>query len=357
MRGEDQQTGDLFWYVNIERRLRGDHPLRAIREIVNETLGELSSDFEAMYARGMGRPSIAPERLLRAMLCQALYSIRSGRQLMERLAFDLLFRWFVGLSADEEAWDASTFSKNRERLLEGKIAERFLGAILAHPGVKRLLSTQHFSVDGTLIEAWAGMKSFQTKDKEQDDRGHGHSSDFRGEKRSNSTHASTTDPEARLYRKGKGKPAQLCYMGHVLMENRNGLAVAACLTQATGTAEREAAPGMMDSAPIQKGATLGADKAYHAWTFKQALRNKGFVPHAALRSETGWGGLKIIPPEGYEASQRARKRIEEIFGWVKTIAGLAKTKFRGQRRGAQNFNLAIAAYNLIRLPKLLAIAA
>jgi transposase len=318
--------------------------------VVNETLDALSGDFQAMYAKGVGRPSIPPERLLRAMLCQAFYSIRSERQLMERLEFDLLFRWFVGVSADEPVWDASTFSKNRERLLEGEIAGKFLAAILANSKVKRLLSTQHFSVDGTLIEAWAGMKSFQPKDKAPTDRDGG---DFRGDKRSNATHASMTDPEARLYRKGKGKPAQLCYMGHVLMENRNGLAIAARVTHANGTAEREAALAMIDAARLRQGATLGADKAYHAWRFRQALKDKGCIPHTALRSGTGWGGARIIPPPGYETSQRIRKRIEEIFGWVKTVAGLAKTKFRGQRRVAQSFDFAVAAYNLIRLPKLL----
>lgn len=272
---------------------------------------------------------------------------------MERLEFDLLFRWFVGLSADEPAWDASTFSKNRERLLAGQIAAQFLYAVINSRRVKRLLSTQHFSVDGTLIEAWAGMKSFQPSNRDRRGSDGNAPDDFRGEKRSNATHVSMTDCDARLYRKGKGKPAQLCYMGHILMENRNGLAVATRLTQASGTAEREAALAMVDGAGLNAGSTLGADKAYNAWPFKQALKDRHLVPHMASRSDTGWGGVKIIPPPGYEASQRVRKRIEQIFGWVKTIGRLAKTKFRGRGRIALAFDLAVSAVNLIRLPKLL----
>jgi transposase len=318
--------------------------------LVDEALAVLSPAFSAIYDERTGRPSIPPERLLRAMLLQAFYSVRSERQLMERLEFDLLFRWFVGLTADEPAWDASSFSKNRERLLNGQIAAKFFAAVLDNPRVKRLLSTEHFSVDGTLIDAWAGMRSFQPKDGGNGGRRDG---DFRGDRRLNSTHVSTTDADARLYRKGKGKPAQLCYMGHVLMENRNGLAVAAHLTLASGTAEREAALTMVDHAQLAPGATLGADKAYHAWRFRQALRERGYVPHTALRSNTGWGGIPIVPPPGYHVSQRVRKRIEEIFGWVKGVAGQAKTKFRGRLRVAQGFQLAVTAYNLIRIPKLL----
>jgi len=352
MRGRDGASGTLFSYVGIESRLRGDHPLRGIRELVDEALTVLNPAFAAIYAEGVGRPSIPPERLLRAMLLQAFYSVRSERQLMERLEFDLLFRWFVGLDPDEPAWDASTFSKNRDRLLAGEIATRFFTAVMDSVRVKRLLSNQHFSVDGTLIDAWAGMRSFQPKAASQEgpQRRNGN---FRGERRLNATHVSTTDPDARLYRKGKGKPAQLCYMGHVLMENRNGLAVAAHLTLASGTAEREAALAMVDQAQLAPGATLGADKAYHAWRFRQALRERGYVPHTALRSETGWGGTRIVPPPGYATSQRIRKRIEEVFGWVKAIGGQAKTKFRGRSRVAQGFQIAVAAYNLLRIPKLL----
>ena len=242
-------------------------------------------------------------------------------------------------------------------MLEGEIARKFLVAVLAGRRVKQLLSNDHFSVDGTLIEAWAGTKSFRPKDADDDHKssggGRNNERDFHGEKWSNKTHASTTDPDARLYRKGRGKPAQLCYMGHVLMENRHGLAVAADLTHANGTAERQAALAMISRLPLKVGATLGADKAYNAWTFKRDLQSHGVVPHIALRSETGWGGARIIPPDGYDKSQRIRKRIEEIFGWIKTTGGYAKTKFRGRRRVAQGFDLAVAAYNLIRLPKLL----
>lgn len=257
MRGEDRRSGELFSYVDIEARIRPDHPLRTIRSLVNETLEALSGDFAELYTDRLGRPSIPPERLLRAMLLQAFYTVRSERQLMERLEFDLLFRWFVGLSADEPAWDASSFSKNRERLLGGDIAGKFLGAVISHPWVKRLLSTQHFSVDGTLIEAWAGMKSFQPKDQDPNGPGASGSDDFHGQKRSNATHSSTTDPYARLYRKGRGKPAQLCYMGHVLMENRNGLAVAAQVTPANGFAEREVALTMVNAAGCSRRQHLG----------------------------------------------------------------------------------------------------
>ena len=305
MRGRERASGALFSYVGIESRLRGDHPLRVVRAFVDEALAVLNPAFAAIYAEGVGRPSIPPERLLRAMLLQAFYSVRSERQLMERLEFDLLFRWFVGLDGDEPAWDASTFSKNRDRLLAGEIASKFFAAVMGNTRIKHLLSTQHFSVDGTLIDAWAGMRSFQPRDENQDGPRR-RDGDFRGERRLNATHASTTDPEARLYRKGKGKPAQLCYMGHVLMENRNGLAVAALVTQATGTAEREAALAMVDQANLAAGASLGADTAYNAWRFRQALRERGYVPHTALRSETGWGGARIVPPPGYATSQRIR---------------------------------------------------
>lgn len=364
MRGEDRMTAQLFSYVNIEDRVAADHPLRQIRTLVNDALKALDADFAVLYAQQLGRPSIAPERLLRAMLLQAIYSIRSERQLMERLEFDLLFRWFVGLGADEPAWDASTFSKNRDRLLDGDIAAKFLMTVLSLRRVKRLLSREHFSVDGTLIEAWASTKSFRAKDapdRGDDDSGpqppsggRNASRDFHGQTWSNQTHASTTDPDARLYRKGRGKPAQLCYMGHVLMENRQGLAVATHLSRATGTAEREAALAMVQKRRLKRGATLGADKGYNASSFKQDLQAAGLVPHVALKSDTGWGGLPITPPPGYDISQRIRKRIEEIFGWVKTVGGYAKTRFRGQRRVAQGFNIAVAAYNLVRLPKLLA---
>ena len=285
MRGGDEQTGELFSYVNFEKRVRSDHPLRAIRGLVNEALVALEQEFAALYAP-IGRPSIPPEKLLRAMLLQAFYSIRSERQLMERLEFDLLFRWFVGIGVDDAAWAHSVFSKNRERLLEGDVAAKLLSAVLAHPRVKRLLSTDHFSVDGTLIEAWASMKSFKPKDGSDeppaDGDGRNREADFRGEKRSNDTHASTTDPEARLYRKGPGKEAKLCFMGHALMENRNGLVVDACLTPADGHAERVAALHMIEPhADRPQAITLGADKAYDAEDFVNELRSMKVTPHVA----------------------------------------------------------------------------
>src|ERR687897_493606 len=267
MRGSDQRSGSLFSYVDLESRVRGDHPLRPIREIVNGALSALSADFEAIYAAGIGRPSIPPERLLRALLTQAFYGIRSERQIMERLEYDLLFRWFVGLGVDDAAWDQTTFGKNRDRLLAGDVAHKFLAAVLAHPRGKRLLSTEHFSVDGTLIEAWASMKSFRPKDGADDPPadggGRNPEANFRGEKRSNQTHVSSTDPEARLYRKGDGKEAKLCFMGHALMENRSGLVVGACLTRADGHAERVAARALIEPySDRSRAITLGADKAF-----------------------------------------------------------------------------------------------
>src|SRR5882724_1783210 len=285
MRGSDERAGALFSYVDLEARVRGAHPLRPIREVANAALKDLSDDFASLYT-DFGRPSIAPEKLLRAMLLQAFYGIRSERQLMERLEFDLLFRWFVGLGVDDPVWDHSTFSKNRDRLLEGKIAAKFLSAVLAQPRVKRLLSSDHFSVDGTLIEAWASIKSFRRKDGgDNDSEGPGRNAerDFHKERRSNETHQSTTDPQARLYRKGDGQPAKLCYMGHALMENRHGLAVGGAVSQATGTAERKAALELIDGrARGRRRITLGADKAYDVTQFVHDLRDRSVTPHIAI---------------------------------------------------------------------------
>ena len=365
MRGSDESSGSLFSYVNLEARVRGDHPLRVIREIANGALRDLSRAFTALYT-DFGRPSIAPARLLRAMLLQAFYGIRSERQLMERLEFDLLFRWFVGLGVDDAVWDHSTFTKNRDRLLEGEIAAKFLAAVLAQRQVKRLLSSDHFSVDGTLIEAWASIKSFRRKDGSDDDsQGGGRNAErnFHKEKRSNETHQSTTDPEARLYKKGDGQPAKLCYMGHALMENRHGLAVGGGVSQATGTAERETALELIDSRRIRQRITLGADKAYDVTQFVHDLRGRSVTPHIAIDghlSKTGKRRKTAIDGRttrhaGYDISQRCRKRIEEVFGWIKSSAGLAKVKLRGRDRVDAAFTLALAAYNLIRLPKLLAV--
>jgi transposase len=328
--------------------------------IVNEALSALAGEFSALYSP-IGRPSIPPEKLLRAMLLQAFYSIRSERQLMERLEFDLLFRWFAGIGIDEAAWDHSVFSKNRDRLLEGDIAAKFLGAVLSQPRVKRLLSTDHFSVDGTLIQAWASMKSFKPKDgaNEPPTEGSGRNreTDFHGAKRTNATHASTTDPEARLYRKGQGKEAKLCFMGHALMENRHGLVVDACLTQADGHGERIAALHMIEPrADRCQSITLGADKAYDAEDFVNELRAMKVTPHVAQNTSGRSSAIdgRTTRHCGYAVSQRIRKRIEEAFGWIKMIAGQQKTKLRGRERVGWAFTFAAAAYNLTRLPKLMA---
>lgn len=370
MRGEDRDIGSLFSYVSCEARVPADHPLRAIRAIVDEALEVLSPAFERLYSK-LGRPSIAPEKLLRALLLQAFYSVRSERQLMEQLDYNLLFRWFVGLSMDAPVWDPTVFSKNRDRLIEGEIAAKFLAAVLAQPRVKTLLSDEHFSVDGTLIDAWASMKSFRPKGEKGDDdapptqgksAGRNAERNFRGEKRSNETHASITDPDAKLYRKGNGRESRLCFMGHLLMENRNALIVDAELTQAGGMAEREAALAMLDRRKHgSKRATLGGDKAYDVSAFVGDLRARKITPHIAIDGnvrvtgkprKTAIDGRTTRHP-GYAISQRIRKRIEEGFGWIKTTGTLAKTRHRGLQRVGWNFTLVAAAYNLMRIPKIL----
>jgi transposase len=360
VRGGDNRTGKLFSYVDLETRVRRDHPLRAIQTIVNEALSALEREFAGLYSP-IGRPSIPPEKLLRAMLLQAFYSIRSERLLMERLEYDLLFRWFVGIGVDDAAWDHSVFSKNRDRLLEGDIAAKFLAAVLAQSKVKKLLSSDHFSVDGTLIEAWASMKSVKPKDGsgEPPTQGGGRNAeaDFHGQKRSNDTHASTTDPDARLYRKGKGKETKLCFIGHGLMENRHGLLVDACLTQADGHAERVAALHMIEPRADRPTAiTLGADKAYDAEDFVNELRSMKVTAHVAQNTSGRSSAIdgRTTRHGGYVVSQRIRKRIEEAFGWIKTIARQEKSRFRGRDRVGWAFTFAAAAYNLVRLPKLIA---
>jgi transposase len=360
MRGSDQRSGALFSYVDLEARIRAGHPLRPIREIVNAALDRLGPEFDALYATGAGRPSIPPERLLRALLLQAFYGLRSERQIMERLEFDLLFRWFVGLGVDDAAWDQTTFSKNRDRLLAGEVAARFLAQVLADPKVKRLLSTEHFSVDGTLIEAWASMKSFRPKDGSGEPPAPGRNGerDFHGESRSNDTHASTTDPDARLLRKAAGQEARLCFMGHALMENRNGLVVEACLTRADGHAERVAALAMIEPrADRPRRITLGADKGYDAEDFVNELRSMNVVPHVAAKVKGSALDGRTTRHPGYAVSLRVRKRIEEAFGWAKGAAGFSRTRHRGLARVGWQFTLAMAAYNLVRLPRLLAQAA
>ena len=364
MRGTDEQTAGLFSYVSCEARVPSDHPLRAIRMIVDDALEVLSVDFERLYAR-LGR-SIPPEKLLRALLLQAFYSIRSERQLMEQLDYNLLFRWFVGLAMDAPIWDATVFTKNRERLLESEVAVKFMTAVLNQARVKELLSDDHFSVDGTLIEARASLKSFRRKDgsDEPPDVGRNGERDFRGEKRCNETHASTTDPEAKLYRKGNGRESKLCFMGHILMENRNGLVVRTQLTQAHGTAEREAALSMIDSQ--RKGGrriTVGGDKGFDVTGFVESLRARRVTPHIAINAhltKTGKRRKTAIDQRttrhpGYAISQVIRKRIEEPSGWIKTVASLRKTRHRGAKRVGWMFTLAMTAYDLVRIPKLLAL--
>ena len=368
MRGEDRTSGALFSYVDVEARIPAQHPLRAMRRLTNASLAERDARFSALYD-GIGRPSIPPERLLRATLLQLLYSIRSERQLVERLEFDMLFRWFVGLSIDEKIFDASTFSKNRDRLLTHEIAQEFLSSLIALPEVKRLMSAEHFSVDGTLLKAWASMKSFRPKgssdegpgnDPGEPRPGRNREIDFRKTRRSNATHASTTDKDARLFRKGAGQESRLVYLGHVLMENRNGLVAAAEATLASGTAEREAAAAFSQRLP--KGATLGADKGYDAEAFVEGLKAHEIAPHVAISGTVGKHGKArktAVPSEvaasaRYAISQRLRKRIEEGFGWTKTVGGLAQVKVRGLEKVRAAFVFAMAAYNIVRLPKLIA---
>lgn len=365
MRGKDERSEGLFSYVGLEQRIPADHPLRAIRTLVDAVLLEMSRSFAKLYSRD-GRPSIAPERLLRALLLQAFYTVRSERQLMEQLEYNLLFRWFVGLSTDDAVWDATVFCKNRDRLLKGDIACKFMTGVLNLPEVRKLLSSEHFSVDGTLIEAWASMKSFVPKNpSSKEDRGSGTppaggrnaARDFHGEKRSNETHASTTDPDARLFRKGAGKEAKLCHMGHLLMENRNGLIVDARLTEANGTAERTTALEMIADHADAKS-TVGADKNYDTVDFVATCRELGCTPHVVQNDTNRRSAIdrRTTRHTGYARSMSKRARIEEPFGWIKTIAGLRKTRHRGRRLVEWFFVLTAAAYNLVRLPKLLAAA-
>lgn len=363
MRGQDDRSEGFFSYIRLEERVPADHPLRPIRILADETLGALNKRFEGLYS-SMGRPSIPPEMLLRATLLQAFFSVRSERMLMEQINYNLLFRWFVGLPMDAEVWHPTVFSHNRDRLMEAEVAHEFLAALLSLPQVRKLLSNEHFSVDGTLIDAWASMKSFRPKDGSGEPPAPGRNGErnFHKEKRSNETHASTTDPDARLYRKANGRESRLCFMGHVLMENRNGLAVDAALTHATGTAEREAALAMLDRRKADRRITLGADKAYDVTAFVENLRSREVTPHIAINAAVSKYGVarktavdgRTTRHAGYRVSQICRKRIEEVFGWIKAQAGLAKVKVRGCAKANAVFIFAVAAYNLIRIPKLLA---
>jgi transposase len=356
MRGTDQDQSTMFSYVSPEARIPADHPLRATRELTNRALDRLDRKFRKLYSR-TGRPSVPPEQLLRALLIQVLYSIRSERMLMEQLEYNLLFRWFVGLEMDDRVWDVTVFTKNRNRLLQGEIAESFFQAVLEQAREAGLLSDEHFTVDGTLIEAWAGHKSFRPKDEDGGGSGGARPSgrDFHGERRKNDTHASTTDPEARLFRKGRGKEAKLCFMGHVITENRNGLVVATETTLATGTAEREASVKMMKRVKRSRRSTLGGDKNYDTQEQVDALRALGVTPHVAQNNRHRRSAIddRTTTHTGYEISQRKRKCVEQVFGWGKMVGPIRKVKHRGRRRVGWMFTFTQAAYNLVRMRPLL----
>jgi transposase len=361
MRGSDQQQNHVFSYISPEQRVRQDHPLRPIRTMVDEILKQLSPQFSKMYAK-VGRPSIPPEQLLRAQLLQMLYSVRSERLLMEEMDYNILFRWFVGLNLDDAVWDATVFTKNRDRLLEAEVAKEFLARVVAQAREKGWTSDEHFTVDGTLLEAWASVKSFQPKDKKKrdgsppDDPGNP-TMNFHGEKRSNQTHESKSDPEALLARKGGGKEAKLSYSGNLLVENRNGLIVSSLVWEATGTAERDAAMVMLGQLPDTGRVTVGGDKGFDTADFVRECRNMGVTPHVA-RNLGRRGGSAIDPRttrhEGYAISQKKRKRIEECFGWLKTIALLRKVRHRGTLMVDWLFTFACATYNLVRMRNLMA---
>jgi transposase len=361
MRGEDIQQHDLFSYGSLEERVPADHPLRPIRTMVDEALQALDGRFDEIYD-GDGRKSIPPERLLRALLLQMLYSVRSERMLMEQLEYNLLFRWFVGLSANEPVWHPTVFTKNRDRLLEGAVAEEFFTIVVGQARRKQLLSDDHFTVDGTLIEAWAGQKSFQRKTDDSSRLpppqapGGNPTINYRNEKRSNATHESLTDRFARLFKKTRGAEAKLCYLGHLVTENRHGLVVDTRLTLATGTAEREAAIAVAEQmAARHKRVTLGADRAYDTRDFVKTMRGLEITPHVAQNTSNRRSAIdeRTTRHEGYAISQRKRKRVEEVFGWMKTIALQRQTRFRGLDRVGWMFTFAAAAYNLVRMRNLM----
>ncbi len=354
MRGKVEKQITMLSSLSPDQLVPQDHPIRHIKPIVDAALNELSPTFNQMYAE-MGRPSIPPEHLLKSCLLIALYSMRSERQFCERLQYDLLFKWFLGLNIMDPAFDASTFSKNKQRLLDHRVAHEFLGAVVAEARCRKLLSEDHFTVDGTLLEAWASLKSFRPKDGD-DVTAAGEKNpgvNFHGEHRTNATHESTTDPEARLAKKGAGKEAKLCFAGHVLMENRTGLVVDVVVTRATGIAERETALDMLEKVPGSQRITVGADKGYDTRDFVTACREMKVTPHLARRQ---WSIVdkRTTRHDGYQISQRIRKRIEEIFGWIKTVGGGRKLRYKGLERNQLWAELATAAYNLVRLAKLVA---
>jgi len=360
MRGQDHQQSSMFSYLSPEQRVRKDHPLRAIRVMADRALAQLSDRFDAMYAT-TGRPSIPPEKLLRAQLIQMLYSVRSERLLMEEIDYSLLYRWFVGMNLDEPVWDVTVFTKNRDRLLDADVAREFLSEVVKQAQEQNLTSDEHFTVDGTLVEAWASLKSFQRKDQENqppDDPGNP-TVNFHGETRSNETHESTTDADALLARKGSGKEAKLSYNANLLVENRNGLIVNTEVFQANGTAERDAALVMLEQIPGENRVTVGADKGYDTKDFVAECRNLKVTPHVAQNVKRNGGSAvdgRTTRHAGYAISQRKRKRIEESFGWLKTIALMRKVRHRGIHKVGWVFTFAAAAYNLVRMRNLLSAA-
>lgn len=359
MRGSDAMQESLFTVAKLDDFVPSDHPLRAVQILINEALGRLNGLFNGIYADS-GRESIAPEKLMRALLLQVFYSVRSERQLMEQMRYNLLFRWFVGLALDEGTWDHSVFSKNRDRLLDNEVVEAFFAEVMALADKKGLLSKEHFSVDGTLIQAWASQKSFRPKDGSNDQTptggGRNAQADWKGRARSNDTHESRTDPDARLYRKSHNTASTLCYQGHALMENRNGLVVGAVVTHADGTGERKAALAMLDSVPGSQPRTVGADKAYDTADFIAACRERKVTPHVA-QNDSRRGGSAIDGRTtrhiGYRLSQTIRKRIEEHFGWGKTVGRVRQTVFRGLQRVDLHFKLTMTASNLTRMARIL----
>lgn len=356
MRGADEQPGSMFSYVSLEARVPPDHPLRAIRTITDQALTRLSPRFGTLYVN-FGRPSIPPEKLLRALLLQALYTIRSERQLMEQLDYNLLFRWFVGLGMDDAVWSPTTFTKNRDRLLEGDIATAFFEAILIHADRDRLLSDEHFTVDGTLLKAWASHKSFQPRDQDppRDGEGGGNPTvNFHGQRRTNATHQSKTDPDARLYKKARGREAHLGYLGHVLMEHRSGLIVQATVTPADGHGERDAGHIMVANVPGRHRITVAADKGYDTRDFVAALREMDVTPHIAQHTTGRRSAIdaRTTRHPGYAISQQKRKLVEQAFGWMKTVGGLRQLRHRGGPRVTWIFTFTAAAYNIVRLRRL-----
>ena len=359
MRGTDAMQESLFTVAKLDDFVPESHPLRNVRRLVNEALVKLNWLFDTMYAES-GRDSIAPEKLIRAALLQVFYSVRSERQLMEQLRYNLLFRWFVGIGLDDGVWDHSVFSKNRDRLLDHEVMETFFAEVMTLADQQGLLSREHFSVDGTLIQAWASHKSFRPKDGSDDQTpsagGRNAQADWKGKPRSNDTHASTTDPDSRLYRKSKNTAAILCYQGHILMENRSGLVVGAMVSHADGMGERAAARAMLDTVPGSRPKTLGADKAYDTADFVAACRCRNVTPHVAQNLERSGGSAidgRTARHVGYVISQTIRKRIEEHFGWGKTVGHIRQTVYRGIKRVDQHFKLTMTASNLVRMARIM----